>query len=70
MAGGAGSRARSASGAREWNDFAVRRMVAELRAPGTVLGIHPEGERRGAGGRGGVGGNLTSRRAVAGEGGV
>mmetsp|Transcript_35135 Transcript_35135/g.72403 ORF Transcript_35135/g.72403 Transcript_35135/m.72403 type:complete len:751 (+) Transcript_35135:157-2409(+) len=28
-----------------WNDYAMRRTVAELSVPGTMVGIHPEGTR-------------------------
>mmetsp|Transcript_48571 Transcript_48571/g.152358 ORF Transcript_48571/g.152358 Transcript_48571/m.152358 type:complete len:675 (-) Transcript_48571:455-2479(-) len=31
--------------AKRWNDFVIRRIVSELRTPGTVCGIHPEGTR-------------------------
>jgi 1-acyl-sn-glycerol-3-phosphate acyltransferase len=34
---------------RAWNDYMLRRTIAELRRPGTIVGLHPEGTRgRGA----------------------
>ena len=31
--------------AHKWNDFAIRRVISDLKMPGVICGIHPEGTR-------------------------
>jgi len=36
---------RSKESAHKWNDYALRRVIADLKCPGVLCGIHPEGTR-------------------------